>query len=243
MQQRPSFSQKRQQQQRGSILQQFTAQAYRKDGVDHVHVHPTANSFVGRVASDDWRKTFFVPHIGEFSSPHCFAKWLGTGDEDARHNTRYRASNTIHGYYTYVLYAKYYQLCSLRSKLMRDYSEEMKKLPFAGYHVHTTGLKEFTRWREYPNAVKIMIDHLTNPELGTKKPFPWDVHFPELNVTEAVQSQLAALIEQYGTPVEDRQQENEVDEVTQPEQLDSDLTEEFNEEKVSQETEAEVTTV
>ncbi len=210
-----NYDNRQQHQPRGgnnSLLQQFATQAYRKDSVDHVRVHREAVKFIGQAASEDWRRTFFIPHLGEFGSAQCFAKWLGTGNEDARHNHRFRVTDTIAGYRNFLLYGKYYQLCSMRNWLLED--KDMMDLPFAAYHIHTSGIKEFNRWREYASAVKLMLKHILDPNLGPKKPFPWDEHFPGLK--DSVEEQIAKIVELSGGAPE--QLEDELDESNDQEQ-------------------------
>lgn len=168
-----------------SIIEKFLTKM-KQDGVDHVRISPYGETRIGQLASANWRKVFFIPHVGEFTSPTCFANWLSTGDEEARHNPHYRCQVTVRGYRNFVLYAKFYQLCALRPEL----AKEMLDLPFASYKQHDSGIKEHDRWMEYPTQVKEMINHVIDPERGPKTPFPFD---PE--VIKRVQDRIALFVE------------------------------------------------
>lgn len=159
------------------MLEKFVNK-FKTEGVDHVRIHPFAETRLGKICSQDWRFTFFIPHMGEFTSPVCFANWLATGDEEARHNVRYRCEVSVKGYLQYVLFAKYYQLCGMRNTINKE--KEQLSLPFVAYKIHTNGLKEFDRWKEYPSVIKEMIDHILDPELGPKTDYPWEDKFPGL---------------------------------------------------------------
>lgn len=152
-----------------SLIEKFVNK-FKSDGVDHIRISPFAETTIGKVASQDWRKKFFIPHVGEFLSPVCFANWLSTGDDDARHNPKFRCDAAVKGYRTFVMYAKFYQLCSMKSLL----EKEMKDLPFVAYKVHQSGVKEFDRWKEYPAEVKEMIQHILDPQRGPKVAYPWE---------------------------------------------------------------------
>lgn len=144
--------------------------SFKKDGVDHIRIGLSAETQLGKMCSVEWRRRFFIPRVGEFQSPQCFANWLVTGDEAARHDPKYRVKHAVRGYHKYQLYAKYYQLCSLTGRLR----EEMKSLPFAAYKIHGSGIKEHDRWSEYPVKVKEMIEHILDPARGPKTPFPFE---------------------------------------------------------------------
>ena len=158
-----------------SMIEKFINKM-KHQGVDHIRIHPFANTFIGKITSQDWRFKFFVPHVGEFTSPVCFANWICTGDDEARHNVQFRCEKTIKGFLPLVLYAKYYQLCAMRNVLKR----EMVDLPFVAYKVHASGIKEFDRWKEYPSEIKQMIEHILDPERGTKTDYPWEETHPGL---------------------------------------------------------------
>lgn len=159
-----------------SIIKQFANKSFKKEGEDHIRISPFAETNLGKLLSPDWRKKFFIPHVGEFLSPNCFANWIVTGDDEARHNPAFRAPVAVKGYRNFVLYAKFYQLCSMRAIL----EKEQKDLPFAMYKVHTSGVKEFDRWKEYPSEVKEMLAHVVDPARGPKVPYDWEGKFPNL---------------------------------------------------------------
>lgn len=144
------------------------------DGGDHIRVSPYGKTTVGRIASMDWRKKFFVPHLGEFSSSRCFANWLVCGNEDARHNVRFKVDKTIKGYRTLMLYAKYHQLCSLKKTL----ANEPTNLVFVAYKQHKSGIKEGTGYRENPVEVKDFIEYILANKDTTK--YDWDKNYPGL---------------------------------------------------------------
>jgi len=157
------------------IIKKFVNK-FKKEGEDHIRISPFAETTLGKVLSPDWRKKFFIPHVGEFLTPQCFANWLVTGDDEARHDTNIRPAVHVKEYSGFVLYAKFYQLCSMKTLL----EKEMKELPFAMYKVHTSGVKEFHRWKEYPSEVKEMIQHILNAEKGPKAAYPWEEKYPGL---------------------------------------------------------------
>jgi hypothetical protein len=193
------------------------------EGVDHIRIHPFANTFIGKVTSQDWRFKFFVPHVGEFTSPVCFANWICTGDDEARHNVQFRCEKTVKGFLPLVLYAKYYQLCAMRNVLKR----EMVDLPFVAYKVHASGIKEFDRWKEYPSEIKLMIEHILDPERGTKVDYPWEETHPGL--VDRINKMIKDIVgEQPEQPVQPRRKGK-----NKPENVDA-VEETNNEELVSE---------
>lgn len=166
-----------------SIMDKFVNK-FKKDGVDHVRVALNGDTAVGRMSALEYRKTFFIPNMGSFLTPICFANWMATGDDDARHDPTYRVSKTIQGYLHYVMYAKYWQMVALREKLR----PEMKQLPFVSYRVYENGIREFDRWKEYAVVIKNMIEHVLDPERGPKVPF----EFPE-GVVNTVENRIAEI--------------------------------------------------
>lgn len=156
---------------------------YKVDGEDHIRISPYGKTDLGKILSQGWRKPFFIPRIGNFLTPECFAKWIATGDEEARHNVRFRFTGRIRDYRDYVLFAKYYQLCALAESLGRfvepyrvpaDSSEGLViKIPLIGYTVHDTGLREYDRWPEYPTEILPFIDSIIDPARGPFIKYPW----------------------------------------------------------------------
>lgn len=145
------------------------APVFKVDGVDHVRISVHAVTLIGRMASHDYKYEFFIPHLGHFLSPVCFANWLSTGDDNARHDADFRVKKTIKGYRKYILFAKFWQLCKMRPRLTR----EKRDLPFVSYREHQSGIKELNRWKDYAPTVKLMLDHIFDPERGPHAKFGW----------------------------------------------------------------------
>jgi len=162
--------------------------AFKKEGVDHIRINSFAESHIGRVLSKNWRATFFIPGIGEFTSPMCFANWILSGDEDARHNVRFRYEKPSRDFNKLVLFAKYFQLCKLAHSIRKHH----KDLPYVAYKTHVNGLKEFDTWKEYPVVIKAMVDHIVDPNKGPKVKFDWSVF--DANIEELVQSYIKNLV-------------------------------------------------
>lgn len=158
-----------------SIIEKFVNKL-KRDGVDHIRIARDALTPVGRAAAQDLRKSFFIPQIGRFVNPICFANWLHTGNEDARDDLSMRTRMPLSDFREFVLYGKFYQLCSMRDMLVR----EMKDLPMVAYHQFPNGVREINRWKEYQSEVRAMIDHIVDPERGPKAPYPWDEKYPGL---------------------------------------------------------------
>lgn len=158
-----------------SIIEKFVNKL-KRDGVDHIRIARDAVTPVGRAAAQDLRKSFFIPQIGRFVNPICFANWLHTGNEDARDDLSMRTRMPLSDFREFVLYGKFYQLCSMRDMLVR----EMKDLPMVAYHQFPNGVREINRWKEYQSEVRAMIDHIVDPERGPKAPYPWDEKYPGL---------------------------------------------------------------
>ena len=184
---------------------------FKKDGQDHIRISPFGETKLGKIASKDWRHKFFVPHVGEFGSPVCFANWLSTGDDEARHNPKYRVNHTVKGYLQYIFYAKFYQLCALKGVLEKE--AEHLHLPFVAYKQHQSGIKEFDRWKEYPSEVKDMIDHILDPKRGTKTPYNWEEKFPGLE--DHIAGVIAAMVGKEESEENSEEPSNETSEITE----------------------------
>ena len=211
-----------------SVMETFVNKLIKKDGVDHIRISVAGETQLGKVLAHDWRKRFYVPRVGDFLSPICFANWLVTGDEEARHNPKYRVKKNVRGYHRYVLFAKFYQLCSMRGMLQR----EMKELPFVSYKVHQSGVKEFDRWKEYPTVVKEMVEHIIDDERGPRTPYPFEQDtIDEINRLIA---EIAGIDQDDHGDVE----EAEAQEPAVEETLDEALSESVDEEAVEQEAQA-----
>lgn len=236
-----------------TMLERFVNK-FKKEGVDHIRIHPHAETILGRAVSKDWRHRFFIPHVGEFTSPVCFANWLCTGDDEARHDPKFRFATTVKGYQQFVLYGKFYQLCAMRNLLKR----EMKDLPFVSYKLHQSGVKEFDRWKDYPAEIKEMIEHVLDPQRGPKKPYDWSA-YPgiEERVKEMI-SEIVGPIEESEEPQPPRSKKKaaaqQAEQVTEPtaeetaqssevqqthDTADNQETQQVPQEVVSQETPAE----
>lgn len=151
-----------------SFLEVFTP-TFKVDGEDHIRISVRGETLVGRMSAHDYKYEFFIPHLGHFLSPICFANWLATGDEEARHNPDFKVKTSIKGYRKYVLYAKFWQLCKMRPRLLN----EKMDVPFVSYRIHQTGIKELNRWKEYSPTVKSMLEHIVDPKRGPQAPFKW----------------------------------------------------------------------
>lgn len=200
-----------------SIIKKFVNN-FKEEGGDHIRISPFAATILGKVLSPDWRKKFFIPHVGEFLTPQCFANWLVTGDDDARHDVNLRPAAHVKEYPGFVLYAKFYQLCSMKTLL----DKEMKDLPFAMYKIHTSGVKEFHRWKEYPTEIKDMIQHILDPQRGSKAPYPWDEKYPGL--VEKINQHIKAIAELTQAPKPDPKPKKET--TSAPSKTDEPLSEE-----------------
>lgn len=173
-----------------SIKDQVRA-AFLHDGKDHVNVFSHGATNIGKVAFPEWRKKFYIPHLGEFASPRAFANWcVGGGAEELRRETgyvEYKVEN-LREFRSLMLYAKFFQLTSLRMSLLGE--KELLDLPFMMYKKHLTGVREDNKWREYPSVVKQFIVHIVNN--GNHVPFDFEAVIP--GVTETVNKYLRAFI-------------------------------------------------
>lgn len=209
-----------------SMLERFVNK-FKNEGVDHIRISPFADTKLGKITSKDWRHRFFVPHMGEFTSPVCFANWICTGDDDARHNVQFRFNETVKGYLQFVLYGKFYQMCAMKGIIKR----EMKDLPFVVYKQHASGIKEFDRWKEYPIEIKNMINHILDDDRGPKTAYPWEENHPGLE--QRIQDQIKKMVGE--VELTDKKKKKEVP-VT--EEVES-VVEEVSEDKQSTDVEVE----
>lgn len=171
-----------------SLSEKLTS-AMKADGHDHIRVSIQGATMVGRMSSPDYKYEFFVPHLGHFLSPTCFANWLSSGIEDARHNPDIKVKGVVRGYRKYILYAKFWQLCRMRPRIQNERID----LPFVSYRVHPSGIKEMNRWKEYAPMVKAMVTHILDPELGPSAPFDWDK-----GMLEEIEKRVAVIASQHG---------------------------------------------
>lgn len=160
-----------------SIMIEKFINRFKVDGEDHIRISAFAATQLGKMLAQDWRRKFSVPHLGDFLTPACFVNWVTTGDDNARHNPKFRVTATIKHYKPLLMYAKFYQLVAMKAQI----AKEMKDLPFAMYREHpTSGVKEFDRWTDYPSDVKDMANHIIDQSRGADAPYPWEEKFPGL---------------------------------------------------------------
>lgn len=146
--------------------------AQRRDGGDHINVSFNGKTEIGRSASLDYRRQFFIPHLGDFGSARNFAQWLCSDGNDTFRFGRERFDSrqtSLHLFRGFLLYAKFYQILSIRN-FYQD-KANMLNLPWASYRVHLTGIREHDRWSEYHSVVKEMIRHVVENEPSA--PVPW----------------------------------------------------------------------
>lgn len=165
--------------------------AFIHDGKDHVNIFTHGETNVGKVAFPEWRRKFYIPHLGEFASPRAFANWcVSGGQEEYRRQTgyvEYRVEN-IREFRMLMLYAKFFQLTSLRSSLIDE--KHLLDVPWLMYKKHLTGVKEHNKWEEYPKIAKAYVDHIVNH--GNHVKFNFEAVIPGL--TEVVNKYLRAFI-------------------------------------------------
>lgn len=148
------------------------------DGVDHINLHPFGETEIGRIASTDWCKRFFVPHVGGFISARSFANWMISGGDDSlRESTKFYKTNVpVRVVRSLMLFAKFYQLCSLRNTMIG--SKELFGLPWVSYKKYASGVREHDRWENYGDTVKKIARTII--ESGPKAKYDWLVNDPEI---------------------------------------------------------------
>ena len=165
--------------------------AFTHDGKDHVNVSPFAATNTGKLAFPEWRKDFYIPHLGEFASPRAFANWVVSGgNEELRHKTGYVEFkvNDLEEFRYLMLYAKFFQLTSLALSLAKE--KRLLDVPWLMYKRHLTGVREFHRWESYPGVVKKFVEHIINNDPSVK--FDFDSVVPGL--TEVVNRNIRAFV-------------------------------------------------
>lgn len=142
----------------------------RRDGIDHLNISAMAETDLGKIVSPDWRKKFYVPHMGDFINARAFANWMVSGgDEDLRHNTGfYKTSVPVEDFRKLLVFAKYYQMCSMRTSICN--SKDLFDLPWVMYKRHVSGVREFDRWQNYTSIIKPMVEDVANNPGGR---FDW----------------------------------------------------------------------
>lgn len=136
----------------------------RRDGVDHINISATGETEMGKIVSPDWRKKFYVPHMGDFISARSFANWMVSGgDESLRYNTGfYKTSVPVEDFRKLLVFAKYYQLCSLRTVVLNN--KNTLELPWVMYKRHTSGVREFDRWSNYTSIISPIVQDIVDNE-------------------------------------------------------------------------------
>ena len=156
------------------------------DGVDHILVSPFGETLLGKFCSLQWRSKFFIPNLGEFTSPVNFAGWVVTGDENLRHSKSLGGVKVPKDIWRDArLFAKFAQLSAARNILLKKYDietlERELNLPFLIYKVHTGGVKERLNDEVYNSIIKEMLVYLLNNE---GKP-DWNQKFGDFSLTDA----------------------------------------------------------
>ena len=164
-----------------SVILSELIRVFKEEGKDHLRISLFAKTKVGRILHPRWGADFFIPKIGGFHSPVCFANWVATdGNDDARWDSRIRSKKRVERYHDIILFAKYHQICRLKWVLEGELKKFPKNIPWFMYNVHKSGVIEIDKWREYPSTVKKIVDHIVDPERGPKSPYPWETEFPGL---------------------------------------------------------------
>lgn len=158
-----------------SIIEKFVNKL-KEDGKDHIRISRYAETQLGKVCANDFRRNFRVPNLGNFLNPICFANWMVTGNDDARNDLHMRTRMPLEQFQKFVLYSKYFQLLACRDTIVQEY----RGLPMLGYSQYSSGVREMDRWKEYGMEIKKMIEHIADPERGPKVPYPWEEEFPGL---------------------------------------------------------------
>lgn len=129
----------------------------RHDGVDHVNVSIRGETELGKMASPDWRRKFFIPHVGDFISARSFANWLlSGGNEELRLSSKFYKTNVSLGEFrNLLLFGKYFQLYSMRQSLAGH--EAALSLPWVMYKMHLSGVREMDRLVGYTDEVRDLV--------------------------------------------------------------------------------------
>ena len=183
-----------------SLIRDQVRLALRVDGQDHLNLSVHSKNIIGQLASPESRKRFFIPHLGEFGSPRCFANWMvSCGDEALRFSrNRYDISGTtLNVFRLYMLYAKYFQLVSVRGTFVSK--KDLLDLPWVMYYQHLTGIREYDRWEQYAEAVKTMVQHVVEHEASVK----FDFNTINPRISEVVSKRIREIAEANGTSTEE----------------------------------------
>jgi len=170
--------------------------AFRHDGKDHVNLSIFGETTIGQNASPEFRKRFFIPHLGEFGSPRCFANWMCSGGDDTLRfdQRRYDTKNIpLNVFRMYMLYGKYYQVLSIRGTYITH--KDLLDLPWVMYKKHLTGVREFDRWDTYADMVKAMVRHVVDHDARAK--FDWAL--VSARIPSVVNDRIRQIAEDSGT--------------------------------------------
>lgn len=150
----------------------------REDGVDHINVSTFASTVIGKISSPEWRKMFYVPHLGDFNNARAFANWMASGgDEELRHNNKfYKPPVPVDDFRRLVIFAKYYQLCSMRTIATAE--RKHLALPWVMYKSHFSGIREFDRWVNYPYEIKPLVESITGDTVH--RSYDWVKNAPDI---------------------------------------------------------------
>lgn len=153
-----------------SIKDQLTINL-REEGVDHINISAYAESNLGKYLSPDWRKKFYIPHVGDFGSARAFANWIiSGGDEALRLSAKFYKTNVpVNDFRTLVVFAKYYQLYSMRSDLCAN--AEMFDKPWLMYKMHLSGVREMDRWNNFALIIRELAEEVIKDNATPK--FDW----------------------------------------------------------------------
>lgn len=183
-----------------SLIRDQVRLALRVDGQDHLNLSIHSKSIIGQLASPESRKRFFIPHLGEFGSPRCFANWMVSGGDEALRFSRNRydiSGTTLHVFRMYMLYAKYFQLVSVRGTFVSK--KDLLDLPWVMYYQHLTGIRESDRWEQYAEIVKAMAQHVIEHEASVK----FDFNTINPRISEVVSKRIREIAEANGTSTEE----------------------------------------
>lgn len=170
-----------------------------QDGQDHVNLSVHGKTEIGQIASPEYRKRFYIPHLGEFASARCFANWMCSGGDDSLRtsSSRYNTAGTsVSVFRMYLLFAKHFQITSLRNTCVSN--SNMLNVPWVMYKQHITGVREFDRWSIYSEIAKVLVMHAVDNTANVK--FNWDLIDGQIPLV--VQERIRQIAEASGTPAE-----------------------------------------
>lgn len=182
------------------LIRDQIRQQLRVDGGDHVNLSIHGKTQIGQNASPEMRKRFYIPHLGEFDSPRCFANWMVSCGDDALRfsHARYNIRDTpLNLFRLYMLYAKYFQIVAIRGTYASK--RNLVELPWVMYKQHLTGVREYDRWEAYSKAIKTMVEHVINNDANAK--FDW----AQVNakIPQVVEARIREIAVASGTAAED----------------------------------------